>query len=422
MFVSRAVRLAPSLKSAVPSTSTRAFWAKVPKGPEDPILGITVAFNKDTDPRKINLGVGAYRGDDGKPFVLQSVREAESRIVNRKMNKEYTAIGGSPEFNKAAAALQFGADSEVIKSKRNVTLQVLSGTGALRVGAEFLARFLPNTPVYQPDPTWANHIPIFVDAGIEKRSYRYYDAKTRGLNINGMTEDLAAAPSGSIVLLHACAHNPTGVDPNLDQWSAVSQICKEKKHFVFFDSAYQGFASGDPERDVKPIHKFIADGHNPIITQSFAKNFGLYGERIGAFHIVAANAEEADRLESQLKILIRPMYSNPPIHGARLVTEILSDVELSALWRREVKQMADRIITMREALVKNLKSLGSKHDWSHVTSQIGMFCYSGLTPEQVDTLARDYHIYMTRNGRISMAGVSSGNVGYLAESMHAVTK
>jgi aspartate aminotransferase len=385
-------------------------------------LGITVAFNKDTDPRKINLGVGAYRGDDGKPFILESVREAENRIISKKMNHEYSPIGGSPEFCKVAADLQFGADSEVIKSKRNVSVQVLSGTGSLRVGAEFLGRFMPKAVVYQPEPTWANHIPIFADSRMQRKTYRYYEPKSRGLDFTGMKADIAAAPEGSVMLFHACAHNPTGVDPNLNQWAELSQICKDRKHFIFFDSAYQGFASGDPERDVKPIHHFIKDGHNPIITQSFAKNFGLYGERIGAFHLVAANADEAARVESQLKILIRPMYSNPPVHGARIVTEILSDAQLSATWRKEVKLMADRIITMRTQLADKLKKLGSKHDWSHVTSQIGMFCYSGLTGEQVDTLARDYHIYMTRNGRISMAGVTSHNVGYLAESMHAVTK
>jgi len=223
-------------------------------------------------------------------------------------------------------------------------------------------------------------------------------------------------------LLHACAHNPTGVDPSKEQWEELSRVIKEKEHFALFDLAYQGFASGDPERDALPVRQFVKDGHLISVCQSFAKNFGLYGERIGAFNIIAANPDEALAIESQLKILIRPMYSNPPVHGARIVSTILSDPDLTSLWRKEVKRMAERIITMREKLVQNLKSHGSKRDWTHITDQIGMFCYSGLTPEQVDRLASEHHIYMTRNGRISIAGVSSKNVDYLGRAMHQVTQ
>jgi len=302
-----------------------------------------------------------------------------------------------------------------------LSVQTLSGTGALRVAGSFLGRYLPNSVVYLPSPTWANHTPIFNDSGLKVQSYRYYDPATCGLNFAGMSEDIANAPKGSVILLHACAHNPTGVDPSKDQWEKLSSLIKEKQHFVLFDCAYQGFASGDPDKDVFAVRHFTKEGHLLSVCQSFAKNFGLYGERIGAFHIIGANSNEILNIDSQLKILIRPMYSNPPIQGARLVSTILSDPDLTVLWKKEVQQMADRIISMRASLVQGLKENGSKKDWSHITNQIGMFCYSGLTPEQVQKLATEHHVYMTSNGRISIAGVSSKNVTFLAKAMHAVS-
>jgi len=402
-------------------------WGKVQKGPEDPILGVTVAFNKDTFPNKINLGVGAYRDDTGKPFVLNAVKQAEKKIFDTNMNHEYAPIAGVAEFNKVSQVLQLGENSPVIKDKRAVTIQALSGTGALRVGAQFLNRFLDlpsetRNTVYLPNPTWGNHNPIFQDSGFQLKQYRYYDNKTIGLDWEGLKTDVKNAPSKSVFLFHACAHNPTGVDPSLDQWKQLSQLCKEKDHYVFFDLAYQGFASGDPEKDAASVRTFIEDGHDVAIAQSFAKNFGLYGERIGALTLLTKNAQQAEAVESQLKILVRPMYSNPPVHGARIVSIILQDPNLTAEWRREVKVMADRIITMREKLVNHLKEFGSKRDWSHITKQIGMFCYTGMTPEQVDRLSNEFHIYLTRNGRISVAGVTSQNFKYLAQSIHEVTK
>jgi aspartate aminotransferase len=412
-----------------PAFGTRSIsaWAKVEKGPEDPILGVTVAFNKDTDPKKINLGVGAYRDDNNKPYILPSVREAEKRIRDKDLDHEYSPIGGTPALAKVSQELVFGQDAQILKDKRVVTVQALSGTGALRAGADFIHRFI-NLPeetkntVYLPDPTWGNHIPLFQDAGFKVKYYKYYEPKTCGLNFDGLRSDVKAAPKNSIMLFHACAHNPTGVDPNPNQWSELSQICKERDHFVFFDLAYQGFASGDPEKDVGAIKTFVKDGHNVAIAQSYAKNFGLYGERVGALSFLTEDAKQSENVESQLKILIRPQYSNPPITGARIVSTILGDAGLTAQWRKDVKVMADRIIGMRQKLVDGLKNAGSNKDWSHITKQIGMFCYSGLTPQQVDKLASDYHIYLTRNGRISMAGVTSGNVDYLAQSMHAVSK
>jgi aspartate aminotransferase len=402
-------------------------WSKVEKGPEDPILGVTVAFNKDTHPKKINLGVGAYRDDAGKPFILGCVREAENRIREKNMDHEYAPIGGVPALAKTAQELALGADHPALKDKRVVTIQALSGTGALRVGADFMMRHI-NLPgdtrktVWLPDPTWGNHIPLYKDAGFGVKYYKYYDPKTCGLDYEGMKNDVKNMPKNSLVLFHACAHNPTGVDPNTQQWKELSQICKDRDHFVFFDLAYQGFASGDPDKDVQAVRTFISDGHDVGIAQSFAKNFGLYGERVGALTFLTANSKEAEAVESQLKILVRPQYSNPPITGARIVSTILQDSQLTAQWRKEVKVMADRIIGMRTQLVDYLKAAGSKRDWSHITKQIGMFCYSGLTPEQVDRLANEFHIYLTRNGRISMAGVTSGNVQYLAQSIYEVTK
>lgn len=414
----------------VGSTGARRFasvWSKVQMGPEDPILGVSVAFNKDTDPKKINLGVGAYRDDNGKPFVLESVREAEKRIFESKLDHEYLPIGGHAQYNKLVQELQLGKDSPVIGEKRAVTIQTLSGTGALKVAASFMNRWidLPGDNkkfVYLPNPTWGNHIPIFQDSGFQVKYYKYYDDKTCGLEYRGLIDDVKNAPNGSLFLFHACAHNPTGVDPTAEQWSEISKICKEKGHYIFFDLAYQGFASGNPEKDAGAVRTFIKDGHDVGIAQSFAKNFGLYGERIGALTFLTSNADEAAKVESQLKILVRPMYSNPPIHGARIVQTILSDAALTNQWRGEVDKMAKRIINMRQALVDNLKGLGSTKDWSHITKQIGMFAYTGLKPEQVDKMTKDFHVYLTRNGRISIAGITSQNVKHLATAMHEVTK
>lgn len=395
-------------------------WQGVEMGPEDPILGLSAAFKEDSNPRKANLGVGAYRDDCGRPFVLPSVQEATRRIA--ETDHEYLPIVGFDNFRKLAAELIFGPSSDVLANKRNVTIQSISGTGALRVAADFLARFVPNTPVYQPKPTWANHIPLFKDAGHSLEQYSYYDPSTCGLNFEGLTADLKAAPKGSIVLLHACAHNPTGVDPRKEQWAEISDIVKSQGHFPFFDCAYQGFASGDCDADAYAVRKFVEDGHKQmVVCQSFAKNFGLYGERVGAVTFVAKDSDEAARVESQAKILIRPAYSNPPIHGARLVAEILGDAQLREQWFKEVKGMADRINDMRHSLVKGLKDAGSQRNWQHVTDQIGMFCFTGLTPEECDKLRTDYSIYMTRNGRISVAGINSSNVQYIAESIHKVT-
>ncbi|KAL7267017.1 aspartate transaminase aat1 [Rhizina undulata] len=395
-------------------------WSQVPQGPPA-ILGITEAFKADKFENKVNLGVGAYRDDQGKPFVLPSVRTAEQRILAKSLDKEYAGITGVPAFTKAAASLAYGAKSPVLD---NIAItQSISGTGALRIGGAFLERFYPHAKtVYLPTPSWANHAAIFKDCRMDVKGYRYYNKETIGLDIDGLLEDIKNASRSSIFLLHACAHNPTGVDPTPEQWRAISTAIKSGGHFAFFDMAYQGFASGDTDKDAYALRYFVEQGHQVALCQSFAKNMkGLYGERVGAFSLLTESPEEKKRVDSQIKILVRPLYSNPPVHGARIASEILNDPALNQQWLGEVKGMADRIISMRDALKSNLEQLGSKHNWDHITSQIGMFCYTGLKPEQVERLAKEFSIYGTKDGRISVAGITTGNVKYLAESIHKVT-
>ncbi|OVA20333.1 Aspartate/other aminotransferase [Macleaya cordata] len=398
-----------------------SVFANVVRAPEDPILGVTVAYNKDPSPIKLNLGVGAYRTEEGKPLVLNVVRKAEQLLVNdRSRVKEYLPITGLADFNKLSAKLIFGAESPAIQENRVATVQCLSGTGSLRVGAEFLGRHYHQRTIYIPQPTWGNHIKVFALGGLSVKYYRYYDPATRGLHFQGLLEDLSAAPSGAIVLLHACAHNPTGVDPTLEQWEQIRKLMRSKALLPFFDSAYQGFASGSLDGDAQPVRMFVADGGECFAAQSYAKNMGLYGERVGALSIVCKTSDVASRVESQLKLVIRPMYSNPPIHGASIVATILKDRELYNEWTIELKAMADRIISMRQQLFDALRTrAGTPGDWSHIIKQIGMFTFTGLNTEQVAFMTKEYHIYMTSDGRISMAGLSSRTVPHLADAIHA---
>ncbi|OBT74863.1 hypothetical protein VF21_06733 [Pseudogymnoascus sp. 05NY08] len=416
--VARQAAVRGSACRVVGASRLASTWANVPQGPPA-ILGITEAFKADTLPEKINLGVGAYRDDAGKPYVLPSVRTAEDKVIAAKLNKEYAGITGVPEFTKAAAVLAYGEGSNALD--RLVITQSISGTGALRIGGEFLAKFYPGAKkIYIPTPSWANHGAIFTESGLEVQKYRYYNKETIGLDFEGMVADIKAADKGSVFLLHACAHNPTGIDPTPEQWKQISDAVKEGGHFAFFDMAYQGFASGDTNKDAFPVRLFVEQGHNICLATSFAKNMGLYGERAGTFSIVCEDAAEKKRVDSQVKIIVRPLYSNPPVHGARIAAEILNNPELNQQWLGEVKGMADRIIEMRALLKDNLEQLGSKHDWSHITSQIGMFAYTGLTPEQMTTLAQEHSVYATKDGRISVAGITSGNVKRLAKAIYAV--
>ncbi|KAJ5991008.1 hypothetical protein N7522_011215 [Penicillium canescens] len=421
-------------RSAAPQANKRTVvlgarqasaWANVPQGPPDAILGITEAFKADSFKEKINLGVGAYRDDKGKPYVLPSVRAAEDKVVASRLDKEYAGITGIPAFTSAAAELAYGADSSAIKDDRLVITQTISGTGALRIGGSFLKRFYPGAKkIYLPTPSWANHKAVFTDAGLEVANYSYYNKDTIGLDFDGLIADIKNAPESSIILLHACAHNPTGVDPTEAQWRQISDVMKEKGHFAFFDMAYQGFASGNADKDAFAPRHFVKEGHNIALCQSFAKNMGLYGERVGAFSLVCENTEEKKRVESQIKILIRPQYSNPPIHGARVASTIMNDPALNQQWLGEVKGMADRIIEMRSSSAPTSRS--SAASTTGPTSparpfQIGMFAYTGLKPEQMDALAKEHSVYATKDGRISVAGITSGNVGRLAESIFKIT-
>ncbi|KAK6129735.1 hypothetical protein DH2020_036536 [Rehmannia glutinosa] len=442
-----------SIAAAPTSGSTGArisVFDHVVRAPEDPILGVilthlpcslcvrlsflnfpvvvTVAYNKDPSPAKLNLGVGAYRTEEGKPLVLNVVRRAEQMLVNDSSRvKEYLPIVGLADFNKLSAKLILGADrlvylhgtSPAIQENRVTTVQCLSGTGSLRVGAEFLARHYHQHTIYIPLPTWGNHTKVFGLAGLSVKTYRYYDPATRGLNFEGLLEDLRSAPSGAIVLLHACAHNPTGVDPTTHQWEQIRQLMRSKALLPFFDSAYQGFASGNLDADAESVRMFVRDGGECLVAQSFAKNMGLYGERVGALSIVCRTADVAGRVESQLKLVIRPMYSNPPIHGASIVSTILKDRTMFQEWTIELKAMADRIISMRQQLFDALRGRGTPGDWSHIIKQIGMFTFTGLNSEQVAFMRKEYHIYMTSDGRISMAGLSSRTVPHLADAIHA---
>ncbi|KAL9181184.1 hypothetical protein ACHAXT_009989 [Thalassiosira profunda] len=402
-----------------------SFLGTIPEGPPDAILGIAEAFKACTDERKVNVCVGAYRDSSGKPWILPSVRQAEERLLaDPAANKEYAPIAGDAAYVQLALGFAYGVDADLA----NVAgVQSLSGTGACRIGGHFFAKFAPKpagldkVPIYIPSPTWGNHVKIFGEAGLDVRRYRYYDSKTNRLDYDGLLEDLKGAPDGSVILLHSCAHNPTGCDPTMDQWKAISDVIKAKGHHVFFDSAYQGFASGDAEADAAALRFFVAEGHNVVLAQSFAKNFGLYGERTGTLSVVCNSPEETSAVMSQLKLIIRPMYSSPPIHGSSIVRTVLTDEGLTKEYYDNCREMASRIRAMREKLVTVLKEVGSAHDWSHVTEQIGMFAFTGMSSDMCDELTSKYSIFLTRDGRISLAGLNDGNIEYVAKAVHDVT-
>ncbi|XP_022821053.1 aspartate aminotransferase, mitochondrial [Spodoptera litura] len=407
---------------SIASRAQSNYWSNVPMGPPDAILGVAEAFRKDTSPKKVNLGVGAYRDDNNKPYVLPSVRQAEENIFKKCLNHEYAPIGGDPVYCDLIAKLGLGENSLAIKEKRNATVQSISGTGALRLGFEFIGKHYNHArEIWMPSPTWGNHPQICNTLGITHKKYRYYDPNTLKFNLKGCCEDICSMPPGAIILLHACAHNPTGIDPKPEEWQILSEIIKEKRLLPFFDMAYQGFATGSVDNDAFAVRLFEKHGHQIILAQSFAKNMGLYGERVGGLTFVCADQDTAAKMMSQLKIMIRTLYSNPSINGSRIVTEILSSPELKAQWLKDVKEMADRIILMRKKLREGIEKRGSKHKWDHITSQIGMFCYTGLKPEQVLRMTKEFHIYLTKDGRISVAGICSSNVEHVAEAMHKVT-
>jgi aspartate aminotransferase len=421
-FTLAAATTSKTTTTTIMSSTTEAttnYLNDIAMGPPDAILGIAQAFRACTDKRKVNVCVGAYRDEKGQPWVLPSVRAAETKMISNGENKEYLPIEGDSEFVAKALQFAYGAD---VPLDRMAGVQTLSGTGACRIGGTFLAKFLPaGTKIYIPVPTWGNHWNIMADAGLAAEPYRYYSRTTNGLDYDGMLEDLEKADEASVILLHACAHNPTGCDPSQEQWKELCTLIQKKKHIVMFDSAYQGFASGDAEQDAFALRYFCEQKVPVMLAQSFAKNFGLYGERCGTFSIVCDDADQKEKIMSQLRLIIRPMYSNPPKHGSSIVKTVLSDDDLTAQYYTECKSMADRILEMRAKFVETLKAAGSTHDWSHVSNQIGMFAYTGMTADMVNELTDKYAIFLTKDGRISVAGLNDGNVEYVAQAVHAVT-
>ena len=399
-------------------------WSGVTAAPPDPILGLNEAFKKETNPKKQLLGMGVYRDDKNKPLILECVRRAEKKILDLDMDHEYAGIQGIDSYVSKCLTLAYGADCKQVKEGRVAAAQGISGTGSLRLGMQLLADWYPHKDVdfLVPNPTWPLHRGLVEVVGRKWQNYRYYDAKTKGLDYDGFVEDLKNAKNNSIVLLHVCAHNPTGVDPTPKQWENILDIFKTKNHYAAFDSAYQGFASGDLEKDAYSLRLFTQHMDRIMLFQSFAKNFGLYGERAGCMSVITDSPAEKELVMSRIKVLARGLYSNPPIHGARIVDIILGDKELTKMWHDDLKMMSGRIIQMRHGLVEKLKDHGSEHSWQHLIDQIGMFAYTGLNKAMVDELREKYAIYMTADGRISIAGLNTGNLNYIAEAFHAVTK
>ncbi|RKJ99625.1 amino acid aminotransferase [Alicycliphilus denitrificans] len=396
-----------------------SLFSAVEMAPRDPILGLNEQFAADTNPAKVNLGVGVYFDDNGKLPLLQCVQAAEKAMMDKPTARGYLPIDGIAAYDNAVKALVFGADSDVVKSGRVATVQAIGGTGGLKIGADFLKKVSPDAKVLISDPSWENHRAIFTNAGFEVGSYRYYDAATRSVNFDGMLADLQAAAPGTIAVLHACCHNPTGYDITPAQWDKVIEVVKARGLVAFLDMAYQGFGHGIAE-DGAVVGKFVAAGLNIFVSTSFSKSFSLYGERVGALSVVADDKDEAARVLSQLKIVIRTNYSNPPTHGGAVVAAVLNDPALRALWEKELGEMRVRIKAMRQKLVDGLKAAGVKQDMGFITTQIGMFSYSGLTKDQMVRLRSEFGVYGTDTGRMCVAALNSKNIDYVCQSIAKV--
>ena len=396
-----------------------SLFSAVEMAPRDPILGLNEQFNADTNPAKVNLGVGVYFDDNGKLPLLDCVRTAEQAMMEKPTARGYLPIDGIAAYDTAVKGLVFGADSEPVKSGRIATVQGIGGTGGLKIGADFLKKLNPNAKVLISDPSWENHRALFTSAGFPVESYRYYDAGKRGVDFEGMLADLAAAAPGTIILLHACCHNPTGYDITADQWDQVIATVKSQQLVPFLDMAYQGFGHGIAQ-DGAVIGKFVSAGLDFFVSTSFSKSFSLYGERVGALSVLCENKEEAARVLSQLKIVIRTNYSNPPIHGGAVVAAVLNNPELRAVWEQELAGMRVRIKAMRQKLVDGLKAAGVQQDMSFITSQIGMFSYSGLSKDQMVRLRTEFGVYGTDTGRMCVAALNSKNIDYVCASIAKV--
>ena len=385
----------------------------------DPILGLNEQFAADTNPNKVNLGVGVYFDDNGKLPLLECVQSAEKAMMDKPTARGYLPIDGIAAYDAAVKSLVFGADSEPVKSGRVATVQGIGGTGGLKIGADFLKKISPNAKVMISDPSWENHRALFTNAGFQVDSYAYYDAEKRGVNFEGMLASLNAAAAGTIVVLHACCHNPTGYDITAAQWDQVIAVVKAKSLTPFLDMAYQGFGHGIQE-DGAVIGKFVAAGLNFLVSTSFSKSFSLYGERVGALSVVCIDKEECGRVLSQLKIVIRSNYSTPPIHGGAVVAAVLTNPEWRATWEKELSEMRVRIKAMRQKLVDGLKAAGVKQDMSFITTQIGMFSYSGLNKDQMMRLRSEFGVYGTDTGRMCVAALNSKNIDYVCQAIAKV--
>jgi aromatic-amino-acid transaminase len=396
-----------------------SLFNAVEMAPRDPILGLNEQFNADTNPGKVNLGVGVYYDGDGKLPLLECVRKAEQQMLEAPKPRGYLPIDGIAAYDSAVKNLVFGAGSEPVKAGRVATIQALGGTGGLKVGADFLKQVNPGAKVLISDPSWENHRALFTRAGFPVETYPYYNAARRGIDFDGMLTALNVAPAGTIVVLHACCHNPTGYDLTPGQWDQVIAAVKSRDLVPFLDMAYQGFGHGIAE-DGAVIGKFVAAGLDFFVSTSFSKSFSLYGERVGALSVLCSTKEDADRVLSQLKIAIRTNYSNPPIHGAQVVATVLNTPELRALWEKELADMRSRIKQMRVALVEKLKGAGVKQDMDFITDQIGMFSYSGLSKEQMTRLRNEFGVYGVDSGRICVAALNSRNIDYVCESIAKV--
>ncbi|MEL0628602.1 amino acid aminotransferase [Psychromonas aquatilis] len=395
------------------------MFEQVSMAPADPILGLTDAFKKDSREDKINLGVGIYKNEMGQTPILATVKEAEKRLLAEETTKSYLTIEGIAAFGEAVQTLLFGQDAEIIESKRARTAQVPGGTGALRTGADFAVKKLGIKKIWVSNPTWANHGNVFKTSGLEVVTYDYYNAETKDLDFDAMLASLQSVEAGDMVLFHGCCHNPTGIDPTQEQWEILAKLIAETGAIPFFDFAYQGFGKGVQE-DAQGLRVFAEHNTELLIANSFSKNFGLYNERVGGITLVAKDSDIADAAFSQIKAGIRSNYSNPPAHGAAVVATILNDKALYAQWEEEVAVMRNRIQEMRDLFVATLKEKGVEGDFSFISRQLGMFSFSGLTVEQVNTLKEEFGVYIVGSGRISVAGMTKNNMQPLCDALAKV--
>ncbi len=398
---------------------TGSLFSSIEMAPRDPILGITEAYNADTNPAKVNLGVGVYTDDTGKVPLLECVKRAEAQLTTAAAPRSYLPIDGLASYDKQVQALVFGADSSVVTEGRTITVQSLGGTGGLKIGADFLKRFNADAEVWISDPSWENHRALFESAGFVVKTYPYYDAATHGVNFTGLLNALESAKPGTVIVLHACCHNPSGVDLTDSQWDQVIEVVGRRQLVPFLDLAYQGFSRSIDE-DGAVVRRFAATGRALLVSNSFSKSFSLYGERIGAFHLVASSREEAQRVLSQIKRVVRTNYSNPPTHGAQLVATVLGTPELRALWEQELSGMRDRIKVMRQSFVAKLKTRLPAQDFSFVAHQNGMFSFSGLSQTQVARLKSEFSVYAVDSGRICVAALNTRNIDTVVEAIASV--